>query len=172
MRHEPSVSLRGRAGRRIARVDVGGETSRRRQQRLCDRRPNTVERADRCVDGVGPRRQVRVTSFVALFRRRVLADVGGEVEVVDVQQRVASVLLEFAVDEARRRLRGCEHQFVEGVVFRRTGTERGETARTPLGERSCTRPSYSCSPAPFRASAAFRSQIARSLGFTPATVRR
>ena len=98
-------------------VDEGGGRGRR----------HPIERGQRHVDGLRPGGQLASASLGALFDRRVLAVVDGQVEVVEMHERVAAVLLELAEADAKRVLERREVGLV--VVGRGAGrVQTGEGA--------------------------------------------
>src|SRR5215469_778030 len=89
-------------------VGVGGypgsEAAGRVGQRLPDWGGNRVERANGPIDGIRPGSQVRRACALALGLGRVLTVVAGQIQVRDVEIRVAAVQLKFAVTDPGRSL--------------------------------------------------------------------
>ena len=161
------------AASRAAGVRVRGDARRQAadaaEQRGRHRRGHQVERADGRVDDRGPVGQVRGAGRAPFRLGRVVLVVAGEVELAEVVHRVAPVQLKVRVDDPLQVLERPQVRLVVRVARApggpaRAAASRASPAATPSCDRSCGTPSYSCLPPYSRASATFRSQIARTRG--------
>ena len=134
---QPGVgSSRGGGG---GRVGVGGNACGQAARCAGKRRPDgggdRVERADRRIGGIRPRRQVRRAGPLALTQRRVLAVVTGQIHVRQVQVRIAAVQLQVPVADLGRPLEHGQVRLVVTVSQRLARPEPAQARPDALGRQ-------------------------------------
>ena len=125
-----AVSAASRAPGSASAGDARGQSLDAAEQRFGDRRAQLVERRDRRVDHPGPGRQVRGAGRVPFGSGRVVLVVAGQVQLAQVEQRVAPVQLQVGEHHPAIILGRAQVRLVVRVGLRGAGLPR----RLQLGE--------------------------------------
>jgi hypothetical protein len=139
VRHQPRVRGERGAPDRLVGVlrDARGQAADPVDERGRDRRAEPVERVQGRVDGVRPGGQVPRPGLRPLGGRGVLPVVAGQIQVAQVQDRVAPVHLQVAEEDPGRVLRRGQMRLVVRVIEPRAAGRRlgqaGQPGPDPVG---------------------------------------